>query len=58
MEKEIEFLFEYKIIMILENHYDIIINDEEVENITTFGDLCSIVIKKLKDKGIKDLINI
>jgi hypothetical protein len=58
MEKEIEFLFEYKIIMILENHYGIIINDEEVENITTFSDLCSIIIKKLKDKGVKDLINI
>ena len=59
MEKEIEleFLYQYKIIMVLENHYNININDDEVENIITFNDLSKIIIKKLKDKGIEDLIN-
>ena len=43
--------------MVLENHYNININDDEVENIITFNDLSKIIIKKLKDKGIEDLIN-
>jgi hypothetical protein len=56
-ETELEFLYQYKIIMILENHYGISINDDESENIVTLNDLSHIVIKKLKDKGIEDLIN-
>lgn len=43
--------------MILENHYGITISDEESEGIVTFNDLSSAVIRKLKDKGVQDLIN-
>ena len=58
MEKELNILYQYKIIMIIENHFNIIINDEEFENINTINDLSEKIIKKLQDKGIIDLVNI
>lgn len=57
MEKELNILYQYKIIMVIENHFGITINDEEFEDIITLENLSDNIIKKLQDKGVTDLIN-
>ena len=57
MEKELNILYQYKIIMVIENHFGITINDEEFEDIITLENLSDNIIKKLQDKGVTDLVN-
>jgi hypothetical protein len=57
MQKELSVLYQYKIIMVIENHFGITINDEEFEDIITLENLSDNIIKKLQDKGVTDLVN-
>lgn len=47
MDQEINLIYKIEIIQLIESKYNVTINDDEIENISTFEDIINLVKSKL-----------